>query len=725
MSLQVTITNMTGETYPVQVYVCSGCPDNDCTLVTTINSTPQTITIPGPYSGYSEYSVKVIDSNNCTACQKFQNTTTTTINPICESCDIGFDFYDTNPIAVISVGLITASCDPSVTDYVIDWYGPGIGSTTVAFTSGYGTDYLGDYLYNHPLTGSSEVPVVAGVYTPIIQKIKINGTEYTDLTCFNSTTVDVDAFTCDNGLGSTNPYYSHGISFSAITTVTPQPVTTTFLLDPTKPYFAFSFKGEQIYDDLKITLFGSSYPVPLILEYFSMGQNLPNTNLSISLKPNLIKSGTQDAVFPKVLCLTGLTINSGDYLEIEVTPNTLNNNTNWTFFCECLETFDCEFCFDTNIDIPYKIITSSLNKISRDCDGYEYQCFLSACTDSNIYRYLNTGGPFNYLSGINYNNQINYYVYNSLGQIGLTSNTLYYNPVTECAVNGFIIYNKICNTPSTSTIDYKKSVVLGEGLIEMEFTDYTDLESYYSGWTYFYTTYGGNPTNPLDIDYYRYFKLTIPLATGSTQCGDITGYQDYKIHPSAIVTTGGTGPWTMSITMPTISNSLTWASCDVGCSGFTNGVVLNINSDSTGTTNNLNITTNTGSRLINPFNIYEKLVSNTTVKTGTTIVYEISIPEYVNNTFVFSGSPLTIIPSLTAQTCDLSNWYYENPIPALYFGTFSKKIYYYQFRVVSLTGDFEIWTYDVANNPTPTPPYFKIYENIGGVPNIIDPNYFI
>jgi hypothetical protein len=98
---------------------------------------------------------------------------------------------------------------------------------------------------------------------------------------------------------------------------------------------------------------------------------------------------------------------------------------------------------------------------------------------------------------------------------------------------------------------------------------------------------------------------------------------------------------------------------------------------------------------------------------------------YINNTFVYSGSPLTIIPSLTAQTCDLSDWYYENPVPALYYGTFSKKAYYYEFRIVSLSGDFEIWTYDVANNPQPTPPYFKIYENIGGVPNIIDPNYFI
>jgi hypothetical protein len=736
MALQVNITNINSVTYPVDVYVCIDCPDINCTLVDTINSVPTTITIPGPYSGYSSFGVKIIDEANCEYCQTFQGTTTTststtsttTINPLCVSCDIGFDFYDTNPIAEISVGLITASCDPSVTDYVIDWYGPGIGSTTVAFTSGYGTDYTGDYLYAHPLTGSSAVPVVAGVYTPIIQKIKINGTEYTDLNCFNSSTVDVDALTCDNGPGSTSPYYSHGISFTATTSITPQPVTTTFVLDPLKPYFAYSFKGEQIYDDLKITFFGGNYSDPIVLEYISMGQNVPFTNFSLSLNPKNVRSGTQNVTFPKVLCLTALTVNVGDYLEIEVTPNPINNNTKWELLCECLETFDCELCYDTNYTIPYKIIESTINKTSVGCDGYKYPFKLSACSDSNIYRYLNPGGPSNYIGEINYNGSINGFIYDPTNEIDYDLpkvQALYYNPVTECGIGGFLPYSKICDTPSISTITYNKSVIFGEGLITMTFDTYSDLDDYYTNWDFFYTNYAGNPLNPLDIDYYRWFVLTIPLASGAQQCGDLTGYQTYIIHPSSVVTTGGTGPWTMTVTMPTISNALTWGSCDIGCTGNTMTIVDTINQASTGITNNISIISNTGSKLEYPFNSYYTLQDNTYVKTGATKYAEFIIPEYVNTTIPYSGSPLTLIPSLSGQTCDLSSWDYNSPNPTRNYGNFSRGVYYYDFRIVSLSGDFEIWTFDIANNPTITPPFFKIYENIGGVPNVIDPSYFI
>lgn len=728
MALQVNITNISQVTYPVDVYVCSGCPDNNCTLVDTINSVPSTITIPGPYSGYSSFGVKIIDNKDCEYCQTFQGTTTTsttsttTINPICLSCDIGFDFYNQNPIAEISVGLVTASCDPSIIDYVIDWYGPGVGSTNVEFTSGYGSEYNGEYLYPHPLTGSSSVPVVAGVYTPIIRKIKLNGIEYTDVNCFQSTTVDVDALTCENGDGSDDPNYSHKLEFNATVGQTPQPVTTTFVLDPTKPYFAYSFKGEQIYDDLKITFFGSDYPDPIVLEYISIGVNQTETNFNLSINPKTIKTGGPNVYFPKVLCLTGLTVNNGDYLEIEITPNPDNNNTNWDFYCECLETFNCDICYDTTVP-PIKIIESSIALLSFPCDGFNVIFNYSGCDNSDIYKYLNPkANGLNNISETAYNNFLNQ-IYN--GVKVFSTPFLYYLPTTYCTNVINLIHQTICDTPSTSTIIYEKSVVLGEGLIEMTFNAYSDLETYYNSWDEFFTNYGGSPTNPLDIDYYRFFNLKIPLAIGSEQCGDLTGYQDFYIHPSSIVTTGGTGPWTMTLTMPTITNSLSWTSCDVNCISNTNFLINEINNSSTGITNNINITNNVGSKLVYPFTQFKYLTSATT--TDSSYIYErrIEIPIYVNQTIPYSGSPLTIIPSLSAITCDLSSFSILNYSPTKNTSAYARTMIYWDIRIVSLTGDFEIWTYDIANNTAPTPPYFKIYENIGGVPNVIDPNYFI
>jgi len=723
MALQVNITNIAQVTYPVDVYICRDCPDTDCTLVDTINSVPATITIPGPYSGYSSFGVKIIDDANCEYCQTFQGTTTTsttTINPLCVSCDIGFDLYDTNPIAEISVGLITASCDPSITDYVIEWYGPGVGSTTVAFTSGYGSDYLGDYLYAHPLTGSSAVPVVSGVYTPIIQKIKINGTEYTDLNCFNSTTVDVDALTCDNGSPTDVPQYSHKLSFSAITNVTPQPVTTTFILDPLKPYFAFRFVGEEIYDTLKITFYGSNYQDPIVVEYVSLGDDLPQSDFRLITLPKLAKTVSYgiNSNYSKVLNLSNFTVNNGDYLEVEVIPNPINNNTSWKFYCECLETFDCNVCYDTNINSPLKIIESSINITTNPCGLSNLTFNFSGCPDSDIYKYLFTAAAWNSINwGLSYYNSTNF-----------IANLLSPNPQTFCDSGGPAFPTQ-CSTPSSETITYSKTVPGSEGLITMTFTNYNDLEDYYNEWQLRYLQYSGNPIDCTDPDFYRWFQIQIPLASGSDNCGDTTGYQSYYIHPSAVVTTGGTGPYTMTITMPTISKCITFTPCETGCEDSEDIYVNFINNSSTATTNNISIVSNTGSKLDNFIIGVSDLTVFTQTLSATTYTISMSIPKYVNQTVPYSGNPLTLIPSLGAELCDFNTWTFvsapNNLDYYLYYGA------YIQLRYINPLDpqDFELWSPTFVNGTwagyPALPTLNKIYDYIGGVATIYDSNYFV
>jgi hypothetical protein len=732
MALQVNITNITQATYPVDVYVCSGCPDNNCTLVDTINSVPSIITIPGPYSGYSSFGVKIIDSKNCEYCQTFQSgtttttssTSTTTINPLCFSCDVGFDFYDTNPISEISVGLVTASCDPSVTDYVIEWYGPGIGSTTVALTSGYGTDYTGDYSYTHPLTGSSAVPVVAGIYTPIIQKIKLNGVEYTDLNCFNSTTVDVDALTCDNGPGSTNPDYSHSISFTANTNVTPQPLTTTFVLDPTKPYFAFRFETELIYDTLKVTFYGTSYSDPIVIEYITVGDDAPPTNLNLSLTPKTAKTifynPFNNSNFAKVLNLSNFTINSGDYLELEIIPNPINNNTNWKLYCECLETFNCDICYDTNITQPVKIIESSINVTLDSCNRADISIDLSACTNSDIYKYLMQGGAWNNLAW-------NGDYWEKFSELANNLSASFYN---NCSSSG-PAFGLQCNPPSTSTITYDKIISGGQGLITMTFTNYNDMSDLYNDWQLKYISYSGNPTDCNDPDYYRFFKIKIPLAVGTQNCGDLTGYQDYYIHPSALVTSGGTGPWTISITMPTITDCITYNICDFNCQDSKQSIIDYINESSTGITNNISITNNVGSRLDGLVESTGIFKINSTIFSAATLFSGAFLPKYTNQTIPYSGSPLTIIPSLSAETCSLSDWKLVPGNPLLNNDYYIYMAYQYKIIMVNPLDneDFEIWAPTFINGAWvgyPSPPiYNKIYDYIGGVATIYDSNYFI
>ncbi len=644
---EVTINSISAATYPVDVFVCSGCPDTNCVLVDTITSVPVTITIPPPYALDPTFSVSIVDSENCIYCQTFgtTTTTTTTINQICDICEIGFDFYDTNPISEISVGVVTGSCDTTITDYVIDWYGPGIGSTNVAFTSGLGSLYSGDYTYIHPLTGTSAVPVAAGIYTPIIRIITVDGVEYTDANCFSSTFVDVDALTCTNGSPTNYPQYSHKISYSATTNVIPQPVYSTFALDPTKPYFAFRVLGYSVFDTFTITFFGSDYQDPIVIENLSVGLDLTETNFNFSLNPKTAKPFlTPETYLSKVLTLTGFTINNGDYLEIKITPNQTNLNTNYQFYCECLESFDCSLCYDTNNTPPFKIIQSSITQTTPTaCDRINMTFQVSSCTDSDFYQYMltNTRWVDTVYEDLFYNENI--FTLNNLSSVSQLF----------CSISA-VQYPVSCKIPNTNTITYDKIVSGGIGLINMTFSDFNDMSDYYNDWQTKYSLYSGSPFDCTSLGYLRYFQLQIPLAQGAENCGDNTGYQTFIIHPSSTVTSGGTGPWTLSFTMPTIPDCTSFSQCDFNCENVVNNVITNINIQSTATTNNISVVSNTGSMLEQPIVLWAVTQTGTSAYSAATFGTQMSIPQYINETIPYSGLPLTIIPSLSAKTCGLA-----------------------------------------------------------------------
>lgn len=71
MSLQVQINNITGNT-PYDIYVCDGFLSG-CTYIVTINTFPYILNIPGPYSGYTDYCIKVLDNSGCEITKCFTN----------------------------------------------------------------------------------------------------------------------------------------------------------------------------------------------------------------------------------------------------------------------------------------------------------------------------------------------------------------------------------------------------------------------------------------------------------------------------------------------------------------------------------------------------------------------------------------------------------------------------------------------------------------------------
>ena len=606
-------------------------------------------------------SIKIIDTGNkCCATIDLQS------NDLCTTCELGFNDYETNTIGVIVAGELTGSCQNVISDYKIFWYGPD-NPNQLAFTSGYGSEFS-PYDNTHPITNLMQP---AGNYIPVIDKVKLDGLNFSqtggtgyiqaELECFNATTVNVAPFRCDNGTEVGD--YTHRVNFTgAAVGVTPLTLNSTFELSATTNYFAWKFNGFSVSDSIKITFSGSSYDEPLILEYWTLG-NSPTLISDISTL-TIPKTGrTQNYSTPpplgyffKVTSLTSLTINTGDYLILEVIPNQLNTQTNWDFYFTCLDSFDCSLCLDSYLNTPYKIKTSSItNIIPGSCGQNTIQLELSGCSSNQI----NSSDLWKYSMGATTDGVNQFVNVNTLNttnllprQINVTTGT------TTCSFGSNFNTTLVCaEPPNNNTITFEKTIVSGIGKINMIFSDLNDLIVYKNSYENRKATSGYN-SNPTNINYYQYITLAIQNSTGLQECGDNTTPTYFDIHYSSVITTGSTSnSYTLTMDMPTITKQINYTTCEQFCESTLNSLVNTINSSSTGTTNNMIRTTNRGQRYVSPFYQDRKLTFNVNnPATGATIQGLYQFYNSYNLTIPFSGnsSPYTPITSLSAQTCDFS-----------------------------------------------------------------------
>ena len=623
-------------------------------------------------------------------------------NDLCTTCELSFDSYQTSNIGIIVAGELTGSCENDITDYKIFWYGPN-SSTNLAFTSGYGSTFS-PYDLTHPLVGINSPMVESGTYIPVIDKVKLNGLNYSqtggtgyiqaELECFNATTVNVQPFTCNNGTVPLPNDYTHRVNFAgAAVGVTPLSLQSTFDLDLTTNYFSWKFKGESIPDSLKITFYGSAYSNPIILEYWVIGQST-STNTNLLTFP---KSGKTSNYFSKVTSLTSLTKNVGDYLILEVIPNQSNPQTNWDFYFKCMTTFDCTLCVDSYLNTPYKIKSSSITGITGSCDSIVVSYQVSGCTsnslnNSDVFKYM-YGGLQEVVNtefyGINADNITNLYL--------IFTTSLDWSTIRCRIQQQFGSLPPTCSTPNTNTISFSKSNTgpSGQGVINMTFSSLSDLTAYKTSYDSM-LQYSGTPSNPTNPNYYRYVRLNIPNNSGSQICGDGTTPLFYYLHYSSIVTTGGTaGNYTFTITMPTISNSLPpYNVCDINCQSSVDAIVSTINNSSTGVTNVTTFTSNTGSKYNLPFYDVMRFVQNPVESlSGYTSEGFYRFNNDYNLTIPFSGNtlPYTQIPSLSALTCNNFTSKGTN------YGNFTQ-INIYNYRV-ELTDSNNVKSFQIKANP--------------------------
>jgi len=646
---------------------------------------------------------------------------------LCESCDFDFTTYPLSTVGRLIAGDLIGTCQTTISDYRIFWYGPGSGSTDVAYISGKGTEF--DYDFTHPLTGTTALMALAGSYKPVIDKIKINNlifsqtgdTEYllysnnpipALLECFDTVIVDIEAFTCDNGGTSELTQYEHRVNFTANGTgAIPKDLSGTFSLSANTEFMGVQFAGFGVSDQIKITFRGSAYSnIPMLLEWWDVGDYVTSQTTTLPYGWNTLNTNP----FKKLVNLTNLTVNTGDILTLEVIPNPSNPQTSWDYHFTCVDNIECDFCLDPT---QYKIKNSSISYNSTtNCTGNISVTFdVSGCTAASLANVLpgNLGlgdyfGKDNTYA-INLSPDINSLVPTSFQfNSGFTGCT-YYTPQP----------NLQCGSISGSEIIFEKYLNTGVGEIKMTFDSFNDLIFYKSKYDSLLNSIWPSPAPANTVyssstsTYYKMIQLTVP---SSNLCGDGSTYSSYRIHPSSVVTTGGTtGPWTMIFTMPIITDNVSsdFIPCYVNCSSYLNTYLTTVNQSSTASTNNAVYTTTVGAKYLNPFNysVFNRYVQSP---------YNIDSEEgYIpslgarNNTIPMSGVSNTKIPSLSAMTCS----------------TVIQPTYKYAFKVVleSNYTDFKIYAAPITSGLPLGYPSINystlVLTSVGGVKTINDANY--
>ena len=593
--------------------------------------------------------VRIIDpTSNCCVDITLQS------NDLCNVYNLNFDVYETQTVSQIVAGNLIGDTANNISDYIINWYGPGEGSTELAFTSGYGTAFSDiGWDLTHPLTGNSSPIIEAGIYTPVIDRVIIDGNTFSltgspdtyiaNLDCFTSALVTVDAIKCDNGNLPEGSIYSHLFQFNNESVgVEPIGLSASFELSSSTNYIAWQFKGYQVYDTLKMTFYGSEYGyVPLIIENVKIGLGAGDINVLVGTNPKVLP---YNDFVRKVTCLTAFTINEGDYVTINITPNNQNNNTIWDFNLKCLNTFNCTTCFDQFQNSLGKIYSASTYADLLSCDRTQVIVSLSSCTYNDfiltdIGKYLKQSSQ----------SILNSSIYVPPGIIS----QLFFNS-SSCSTTILGSFDVICDTPTTDSYVFEKTTSEnGEGLISFTFDSLDDLNHYYTSCQSIINSLNGGFDNT-QLNYYREFVLRVPNNSNpNQQCGDTTPTIYYTIHHSTQVITGGTGPYSMTMTMPTIVNNMTFTNCQLSCTSQINECVYRVNLSSLSTDNNLQMSTNTSSKYTIPFSLGRLINLNTFSNTQSNIAnYLSSYWTFENDTYVYSGTNI-LISSLTGRTCQI------------------------------------------------------------------------
>jgi hypothetical protein len=569
-TVQIWLTGVSIVSSTIQVYRNPITPTNHGTFITTVTKNcltidkPCEITIPDgttklrllDFATYCYWDIPICDNN------------------ICANCSIGYANVINNQIGRLNVGNMTSTCDSTVDNYVVDWYGPN-DPNLLRFTAGKGSLYSSEYTNEYPLIGATSPLLPPGTYVAKIRKVELNGIQYSRvptpghvsaddlINC--SLTQNINGLTCSNGttpLTTTNPYFTHFFSYTATSPgVIPQGVETNFILNAGQQYLIYEFEGKTQPDTFEVKLMRNP---PITLESIKVGNTI-----SDSFIPTLIPKQRGYSWFRKIINLSQFNIQANEFVNLKVTPNPVANvTTDWSLGIGCYSSFNItKPCLDTYRNQPYRIQKSSITATTNNC-SITVSFKVSGCSKSDNLSFRNSEfGRF--ITGTTRGSTIK--IDEPSDNSNLINVSYTFQKSQTNLFYGYGDYDVSCTqlTPSQTVRIIKYASP--EYKLRMEFQNATTLSTYYNQAVNAKSsaqTTGAYPftTNNSQIGYYKfiYFKyISSGINFGCQQ--ENLGYNEYPIHASCTILSGITsGVHWMEISVPQVTYNLLACTSPVG-----------------------------------------------------------------------------------------------------------------------------------------------------------------
>lgn len=645
-------------------------------------------------------------------------------NNVCSTCNLTFTSISNNLLSTINVGSLAGTCDPAITDYRINWYGPN-NSTLLAFTSGAGTIWpVRDA--TQPITPTSlDAPFLEpGTYVSKITEVELNNVRFSYIGGPNnvlspsllncSYTVSVSPYTCLNGVTpKIDGYYAHQKTYITDGSSPPKSGNALISLGAGTQSLIWAFSGVSIYDTLTLTFNGSSYPNPIILESFRLGGDISTDTRPTTFPKRYASSGE----FKKITMLTGLIVNDNDTIAINVTPNTNPAYaTSWNLKFGCrTNTPASKICLDDYKNKPYKIQKSSIIPTPGGCGNVGIFFNVSGCSTNDNALFFNSD-LVKLTSDIS--NEV--YSFDNITKLRSFGYDYFRPQLTSINQNNSSLpLGCTSSGANTGTITISKSNVNEFTIFCSNQSDILAFESSFNTSRNTAINTAGlpayNPNDSTNINYYRFFQFEYYTNLGNYSCGDGTTDTSAWLHCNSTYTLNPTvGGYLMTIQTPLISYNYPCTSCIVNCSNLSYYVTQANNLRNS----TFNYTNTSGLRKTNPFR-YSMAYSegSTPAIMEREFIGTVNLsPKYSTNTYASTSDGLnTLLPSLSATSWDWQNHFAEvdattvNPF-------YRQQVFKYKIVVVTFTPlRFQLFGAPISNFLAgaydPIPIYDSLYPN--------------